>query len=420
MTLRARITLAALASLTLMVINCAFAEPKPALDSQSLTARANRLMANHAVYADKVYGAWYGKLIGLILGQPTEGWPRQRIEEEARRVGAFPVTYYLPASFKSHVPSFLMGNFNGSPPNDDSDLMLVDLLALRENGVGLTSRDIANAWVKFVGGACTAEGIAVQNFRKDIWPPVSATYDNPYSEWIGAQMRGDIWGMIAPGAPKVAARYAYLDASISHVRNGIYGEQFMSAAVSVAMVEKDPEKVLRTALKTIPTNCVYAAAIRDVIGWHKQNKDWRATWELVDKKWGRFEDGTGSRKFRNDRFNTMKGVYQWADYKWVYADLNGAVCALALLYGEGDFSKTICIATMCGYDNDCNTGTVGAIVGAMIGEKAIPQRWKDPIHNDYRSGLRMKQRDLKISELADETTGFGLQVMREANSKANK
>ena len=108
----------------------------------------------------------------------------------------------------------------------------------------------------------------------------------------------------------------------------------------------------------------------------------------------------------------MKGLYQWGDWKWVHADVNGAACALALLYGEGDFSKTICIATMCGYDNDCNSGTVGAIMGAMIGEKAIPQRWKDPIHDIYHSGLKLPKRDLKISELAKETAGYGLQVMK--------
>lgn len=400
--------------LVLAADTLAFGASGSVLDSKQLNARAKQIFANRAVYQDRVYGAWYGKLIGLILGQPTEGWPKARIEEKARLVGAYPITYYMPSDFQSPLKNFLMGKFNGSPSNDDSDLMLTSLLALRESGINLTSRNIAEAWVKHVGGACTAEGIALENFKKGIWPPASAIVDNPYGEWIGAQMRGDIWGMIAPGMPKIAARYAAVDASITHTGNGIYAEQFISAALSIAMVEKSPEKVIRTALKTLPANCVYATAVNDVLRWHKENKDWQATWELVNKKWAVFEDGTASRKFKNDKFNTMKDLYQWADNKWVYADVNGAACVLALLYGEGDFSKSICIAAMCGYDNDCNAGTVGAIVGAMIGEKAIPQRWKDPIHDDYHCDLMTRDHELKISKLAEETAGYGLQVMKKA------
>lgn len=384
---------------------------KSALSDKTLTARTKRIFSNPAEYKDKVYGAWYGKLIGLILGQPTEGWTKQQIEEKACEINAYPITYYLPSNFGTTLQGFLMGNFDGSPSNDDSDLMLTSLLALRENGIGLTSKNIAEAWVKYVGGACTAEGIALANFRKGTWPPESATIDNPYDEWIGAQMRGDVWGMIAPGMPKVAARYAALDASISHTGNGIYGEQFISAALSVAMVEKSPEKVIRTALTTIPDDCVYASAIKDILKWHKENKDWQSTWELMDKKWGVFEDGSRIRKFKDDRFNTGKDLYQWPNQKWVVADVNGAVCALALLYGEGDFSRSICIASMCGYDNDCNTGTVGAILGAMHGEKAIPARWKSPIHDVYYSSLILTERNFKISKLADETARYGQQVM---------
>ncbi|MEN6520860.1 MAG: ADP-ribosylglycohydrolase family protein [Armatimonadota bacterium] len=393
----------------------AFGAPKPVLSDEMLTARTKLIYSNQDEYKDKVYGAWYGKLIGLILGQPTEGWTKQQIEEKARRINAYPVTYYFPSSFDSSLKGFLAGNFDGSPANDDSDLMLTSLLALRENGIGLTSRNIAEAWVKYVRGACTAEGIALANFKKGIWPPESAAIDNPYDEWIGAQMRGEIWGMIAPGMPKVAARYAALDASISHNRNGIYGEQFISAALSVAMVEKSPEKVIRTALTAIPDDCVYASAIKDILKWHKENLDWQSAWELLDKKWGVFEDGSRTRKFKDDRFNTDKDLYQWPDQKWVVADVNGAACTLALLYGEGDFSSSICIAAMCGYDNDCNSGTVGAILGAMHGEKAIPDRWKSPIRDIYHSGLCLTERDLKISKLAEETARYGQQVMEKQN-----
>ena len=379
--------------------------------------QAERLVQNESVYSDKVHAAWLGKFIGLIAGQPTEGWGREEIERRARLIGFYPITGYMPANFDSTMKNFLAGNFESSPPNDDTDLMLTSLIALRERGTDLTARDIADTWVKYVPSACTAERVALQNFKNGIWPPQSAIVGNPYPEMIGAQMRGEIWGMIAPGMPALAAEYARRDASITHTGNGIYGEQFLSALISAAMVESDRDKIIQTALKTIPAESAYAEAVRDAVAWHQQYPDWLSAWKQLDKKWGFLKDGKRDAPFADAKYNTNQDPYLWNDVKWVYADVNGAAVTLALLYGDGDFTKSVCLAVMIGYDNDCNAGTVGAILGTIQGTKAIPASWQTPLHDIYQSGLNIPEKQLKISAIASETAQYGKKVVAASASK---
>ncbi|MEN6415231.1 MAG: ADP-ribosylglycohydrolase family protein [Armatimonadota bacterium] len=383
----------------------------PAQCDQSTRDQQISVLATHKdIYEDKVCGAWYGKLIGLIAGQPVEGWLRQDIEARARQVDAYPLRWYFPANFDSPYKGFLRGNFTASPSNDDSDFLVISLLALREHGINLSSKDIAQTWLKYAQDACTAEAVALDNFRKGVWPPESATVDNPYSDWIGAQMRADIWGMIAPGMPDVAADYAQRDARISHTGDGIYAERYVAALISLAMVEKDRVKVLQEALSVIPADCKYACAIKDVLRWYDQCATWGEAWDLLDAKYGFLSDGSRAALFAEEKYQA--GLYKnWINMRWVHADINGAAVALALLYGDGDFTKTVCIAVMCGYDCDCNAGTVGAVLGGMYGGYAIPSRWKDPLSDTYNTHVKVENKSLKISKLAEETADYGMRVL---------
>ncbi|HPD29898.1 MAG TPA: ADP-ribosylglycohydrolase family protein [Phycisphaerae bacterium] len=419
MTVSREVYVGALAGLLLATSGCSLESSKTgnARFSDAELLRAGRLTNNEKLYFDKVHGAWSGKLIGLILGQPTEGWGREQIETKAREAGCYPITAYMPAAFDTPHKGFLAGNFDSSPPNDDSDLMLVALLAVRERGIHLTARDLAECWLKYVPSACTAELVALENFKRNIWPPESATTGNPYAEWIGAQMRVDVWGMIAPGMPRLAAEYATMDASLSHADNGIYAARFIAAAVSLAMVENDVNTVVRRSLELIPADCRYAEAIRDAVAWNRRYSNWQAAWEQLDRKYGFDPDGTRGDQFAEEQYNTGEAPYLWGNWRWVYADVNGAACALALLYGRGDFSRSICLAAMMGYDNDCNSGTVGAILGAMHGHSAIPEQWKKPLNDTYQTGLNLAERRLKISELAKETAGYGRQLVRSCREK---
>jgi len=361
---------------------------------------------------DKIYGSFYGKCIGLALGQPVEGHPKEAIEKKLRAVDAYPLTYYFPDNFETGLKKFLRGSLDGAPPNDDTTLMMASVMALRDKGVKITARDIAESWLKYVTGGCTAEGIALANLQKGMWPPECAIVDNPYRQWIGAQMRAEIWGMIAPGMPKVAAHYAEQDAMVTHVRNGIYGEQYMAAAVSIAFIEKNPRTIAQEALKVVPANSDYARVIEDVIACYDEGKTWKQAWQVLDQRYGFNDDGTRNGKFVEEKFNTRKGLYVWGNWRWVHVIPNGGACVLALLYGKGDFSKSVCLGAMCGYDADCNAGTVGGIIGAMIGESGIPEKWKAPIHDDFYPGLgKALPEKVKISDLAREIAGYATQVI---------
>lgn len=404
-----------IASLMLTVVaGCGWIQ-RPAgpaqLASSAELRQAYGLVMNEPAYFDKVNGAWYGKMIGLCLAQPVEGWTKDAIRQQAEKVHAYPVRGYFPKGFQTQCTQWLYGNFHGSPGNDDTDLMLLALLALRERGVNLTSRDIAEIWKKYPFTGCTAEGIALYNIQRGIWPPDCAKIDNPYQEWIGAQMRIDLWGMVAPGCPALAADYAERDSAVTHTGNGIYGGRFIAAAVSLAMFERDPEAILTRALAVIPADCEYAQAIRDVIVWHRQYPNWEDAWAQLDKKYAFHPDGTRDRQFTDPKYDIKNPRYQWSDQRLVAASLNGAACALALLYGQGDFANSICIAAMIGYDTDCNAGTVGAIAGAMAGESKIPAYWKDPLIDTYSSSLEPIGKAARISAIARETTLYGNQII---------
>ncbi len=364
---------------------------------------------------DKIHGSLYGKCIGLVLGQPVEGWSKQEIEKKARAVQAYPISYYFPANFDAYHKGFLLGNFDRFPPNDDTTLMTVSFLALKEYGTALTSRKIAEMWVKCIDTACTAEDIALKNFKKGIWPPESAIIDNPYREWIGAQMRAEIWGMIVPGLPEAASSYAEKDAVISHIDNGVYGAQYVAAMVSLAMVNNNVEEVVTKALAVIPEHSEYGRAIKDVISCYRGGDDWQKAWQFVDDHYGWNSDGTRIGKFVRPVRKAGEKLYQKGEnWRWVHSVPNGAVCALALLYGKGDFSRSICLATMCGFDADCNAGTVGAVLGAMSGQEAIPKRWKAPLNDRFMTGIvRNGPSEIKISQFAREITDLAEGVLKE-------
>jgi hypothetical protein len=134
---------------------------------------------------------------------------------------------------------------------------------------------------------------------------------------------------------------------------------------------------------------------------------------MVDDHYGWNTDGTRVSNFIEQGRYDANTIYDSKNARWVHAVPNGAMVVLALLYGKGDFSNSICIAAMCGFDCDCNGGTVGSVIGAMIGEKGIPARWKEPLKNRFKTGVvRNFPEELKISDLASEITGFARQQIK--------
>jgi ADP-ribosylglycohydrolase len=335
---------------------------------------------------DKIHGAWLGRIAGCILAKPVEGWSRQQIEHYLNFYDAYPLTDFIPyeegvvpeGERKPGLLDCTRGRIERGARDDDTDYTVLGLTILENHGLDFTSRLVANRWMVHMPYhmVYTAERCAYRNFVNNIFPPDSASVRNPYREWIGAQIRADAWGYVSPGMPERAAEFAYRDASVSHVKNGIYGEMWVAAAIAAAFVEKDVRRVLEMSLAEIPHNCRLAEALRDVLDWTMEDPDWQTTWDRMHEKYGH--------------------------YHVVHTINNAVVVALSLLHGNSDFGKTICIATMCGLDTDCNGATAGSIAGTILGAHRLPERWHRPLHDRLDTSLSFVS-ECRISDLAERT-----------------
>jgi ADP-ribosylglycohydrolase len=212
---------------------------------------------------DRIHGAWLGRAAGCALGKPVEGWPKANIDSYLSFAEALPLDDYLPYA-ENHPDGLALrclestrGRIVAMERDDDMDYPLLGLLLLEKKGLDFTSRGMANTWLSSMPYQLlyTAESVAYRNFVNDRWPPESATYRNPFREWIGAQIRADVFGWVTPGWPEKAAELAFRDARISHVKNGIYGEMFVAAILSAAFVTDDIEKIIEVGRSEIPANC---------------------------------------------------------------------------------------------------------------------------------------------------------------------
>ena len=143
--------------------------------------------------------------------------------------------------------------------------------------------------------------------------------------------------------------------------DGWYGGVYMSAMYTLAFTSNDIQYVVNEALKTIPPQSRFHKVITDVIQWHKQYpNDWKETWFEIEKKW-------------TQDIGCPDGVFVPFN---IDATVNSAYVVMGLLYGNGDFTKTLEISTRAGQDSDCNPSSAGGILGALLGYDKIPAYWK--------------------------------------------
>jgi ADP-ribosylglycohydrolase len=356
--------------------------------------RADYDITERSLY-DKIYGAWLGRLIGCLLGKPVEGWSKKKIYEYLDLAGAYPLEDYFPEVLP-HPEEYLMrseryrdslkGKINYMPRDDDVDYTILNKHIIEEYGTGFSTKDVGHEWLTHFPylSVYTAERIAYRNLVNGLEPPLTATHRNPFREWIGAQIRADMWGYIYPGNLEEAAELAYKDASLSHVKNGIYGEMFVSSMISSAFITEDVEEVIRKGLSQIPSKSRLADAIRDVLQWYREYNNWEDTWEKIMEK---------------------------HNYHRVHTINNAAIVITGLLYGEGDFEKTITISVMGGLDTDCNGATAGSILGTILGEENIPKKWKEPLNDRVKSYVTGFN-ESRISKLARGTTEIAEKNLR--------
>jgi ADP-ribosylglycohydrolase len=397
--------------------NFPFVEPSSLEDIRADRAAGWRKMPCELATAqleDKMYGAWLGRCCGCALGKPVELFfhrhnglsSKDRLKKYLQAVGPaeWPLNDYIPQHSPAEeqtgnaicLPS-CRENIKFMETDDDIRYTILGQKVLLEHGRNFTSRDVMKSWLNNLpyGMVFTAETQAYRNyvtryfnhfwFEHDVdWTWV-ATHQNPYREWIGAQIRADSWGYAAPGNPELAAEYAWRDARISHVKNGIYGEMFAAAMIAAAFVTDSPEEIVRAGLAEIPRRSRLYKDVEDTIALCR-NCDFRAD---------AFEE-------------VLNGIYDSLEhYHPVHTINNAAVVTAAILLGKDDFEKAITIAVMGGWDTDCNGATVGSIVGAMIGAERIPPKWKAPLNDTLYSEVS-GYHPIAISECARRSVEIAL------------
>lgn len=337
--------------------------------------------------ADKVKGAWAGRIAGCLLGKPIEGlYYKEHILPILMGTGNYPMRRYIKkAELRQEqlkmIPAVLRDCFvdrlDGiSARDDDTDYTVFALKLVEEYGMDFTPDQVLEGWLRWIPAfsTCTAERVAYRNALMGLLPPETALFENPYREFIGAQIRGDLFGYILPGNCQKAAELAWRDATISHVKNGIYGEMLVSAMLAAAAVTDDIRIVLMAALETIPAKSRLHADVETVIGWHAKG---HSAQEVIDLIHSLYDDHNS--------------------FDWCYTNVNAMLVVMALLYSGGDVGKAMCLAVQGGFDTDCNGATAGSVMGMLKGYEAIEPCWTD----GFCRGLKTSIIDYSLVSLED-------------------
>ena len=308
-------------------------------------------------YREQVRAGWLAQLIGGAMGTMVEGYTSQNLYEvfgDTRTFLREPNTY-----------------------NDDNTFELAFLDAFSKKGYSVTSEDIALAWVGFIPCGWSAEELALRNIKNGIFPPDSGRHNNPFNEWIGAQMRAGICGMVSPGDPYLAARLAFTDGEVSHANNGIIGEVFNAVMTSMAFVEKDIRSILERAILLVPHDSQYRSVLDFAFDCCKKYEDWHQALSDCEKKYER--------------------------YNWIHSYPNACCEIIALYYGNGDFEETLHIITMCGFDVDCNAGMIMPLIAISQGIACIPEKFLHPAFDRLDTYMRGRYRTITLEDLVEMT-----------------
>ena len=309
-------------------------------------------------YAERVYAGVLGKIIGVYLGRPFEGWTYERIMAQLGEIW-----YYV--HDKLDLPLIVT--------DDDITGTFTFLRALPDygNSPDLTPAQIGQTWLNYIiegrailwwgGLGNSTEHTAYLRLKSGIEAPRSGSMElnsKVVAEQIGAQIFIDGWAMVAPGDPELAADLARRAASVSHDGEAIYGAQVLAAMEAQAFVESDIEKLIDTGVSFIPKDSVIYRMISDIREWHAMEPDWRKAFGLLAADYGYDKYGGNCHMVPNH-----------------------GLIVLSLSYGDDDFQKTLMIVNTCGWDTDCNSGNVGCLMGiknGLAGIDAGPD-WRGPV-----------------------------------------
>lgn len=309
-------------------------------------------------YYQRVYAGVLGKLIGVYLGRPFEGWTYQRIMQELG-----PINYYVHDQFNRPLVV----------TDDDVAGTFTFIRALEDYALppDLTAEQLGQCWLNYIidkrtilwwgGHGNSTEHTAWLNLKNGIPAPLSgaiATNGKTIAEQIGAQIFIDGWALVAPGQPLLAASLAQKAASVSHDGESVYAAMLWAAMEAQAFICQDIEQLIATGLSVIPADCDIARVIADVCRWRKEDNDWHRTRQRIEEQYG-------YQKYPSN----------------CHVIPNHAIMIMAILYAPHDFQQAQMIINTSGWDTDCNAGNVGCLSGIMLGLQGIDAGpdWRGPL-----------------------------------------
>ncbi len=319
------------------------------------------------VYQDKVLAAWLGKSIGGTVGAYVEN------HKELKRMTAAELW----------PPKI--------PPNDDLDIQLVWLEALQERGCWLTSDDLIEYWQDRCWYNFCEYGFFLYNAQRGILPPWSGYWNNDFfRESEGCPIRSDIWGLVAPGNPELAAGMARLDGELDHANFSVEAEMFYAAMTAQALVAESSEEIVEAGLSVLPEDSRVREVVAVTARIAADFEDFAAAWRVV--------------------------VRQYGDRDASKAITNLAFVMLAWAKCDDDFTKAMVHCVNAGWDTDCTAATLGAILGAWKGTACIPAGWREQLGPTLICGIEVKHKTAPLTDLGYETALVGVEMALARNS----
>lgn len=334
-----------------------------------------------SVLKDKIRGGWAGQMIGVSFGAPTEFHSNGKIIEGELK--------WSPERISNSIDQ------------DDLYVEMTFTKVLDDIGLNATCEQFGEAFKDSKYMLWHANAGARRNLNRGIKAPWSGHPKyNFHANDIDFQIEADFIGIMTPGLPQEANKYADRVGRVMNYGDGVYGGMFVSGMYAAAFFETDPRKVVEAGLKSIPAESGYGKLVGDLLAWHKQYPDdWKRAWQLLKDKWDKDDP-------------CPEGVMK--DFN-IDARLNGGHIVLGLLWGNGDFDKTLDIATRAGQDSDCNPSSAGGILGVMMGYEKIPDRWKSGIADI--ADKKFQFTDYSFNTIVDSTIQRTFKVVRSVGGK---
>ena len=296
---------------------------------------------------DKVAGGWAGQMIGVSYGGPTEFRHRESIIPE------------------NELPAWDPDTVADSIRQDDLYVDMTFAQVLDDKGLDATTEDFGAMFKDAEYHLWHANLAARRALKRGVPATLSGTPKyNAHANDIDFQIEADFVGLMTPGLPQASNDLCFRAGRVMNHGDGIYGGMFVSCMYAAAFFESDPRKLVEAGLACLPPQSPYALLISDVLEWSERHPDdWIKVWNLVEDKW-------------NQREPCPEGAANGFN---IDAKINGAYIALGMLYGEGDFEKTMRISTRCGQDSDCNPASAVGVLGVAMGLEGIPDKFKSGI-----------------------------------------